>query len=46
MHKWLPCGDTLLAMICIHLPSPVVAQAYRMEMLYEGPHVCFFEIPV
>ena len=38
MHKWLPCGDTLLGMICIHLPSPVIAQAYRMELLYEGPH--------
>jgi elongation factor 2 len=38
MHRWLPCGDTLLSMICIHLPSPVVAQAYRMELLYEGPH--------
>lgn len=25
-------------MICIHLPSPVTAQKYRMEMLYEGPH--------
>jgi len=37
MHKWLPCGDTLLSMICIHLPSPVIAQAYRMEALYEGP---------
>jgi elongation factor 2 len=24
-------------MICIHLPSPVTAQKYRMEMLYEGP---------
>jgi hypothetical protein len=27
----------LLQMIAIHLPSPVVAQKYRMEMLYEGP---------
>ncbi len=38
MRKWLPAGDTLLQMICIHLPSPVTAQKYRMEMLYEGPH--------
>lgn len=38
MRKWLPAGDTMLQMICIHLPSPVTAQKYRMEMLYEGPH--------
>ncbi len=38
MRKWLPAGDVLLQMICIHLPSPVTAQKYRMEMLYEGPH--------
>jgi hypothetical protein len=25
-------------MIAIHLPSPVTAQKYRTEMLYEGPH--------
>lgn len=37
MRKWLPAGDTMLQMICIHLPSPVTAQKYRMEMLYEGP---------
>ncbi|KAH8870455.1 Elongation factor 2 [Schistosoma japonicum] len=37
MHKWLPAGDTLLEMICIHLPSPVTSQQYRVEMLYEGP---------
>merc|ERR1712002_1261395 len=37
MKKWLPAGDTLLEMISIHLPSPVTAQAYRAEMLYEGP---------
>ncbi|KAM3183590.1 Elongation factor 2 [Hymenolepis weldensis] len=37
MHKWLPAGDCLLEMICIHLPSPFVSQKYRMEMLYEGP---------
>jgi len=38
MRTWLPAGETLLQMIAIHLPSPVVAQKYRMEMLYEGPH--------
>ncbi|CAH3030296.1 unnamed protein product [Porites evermanni] len=38
MRKWLPAGDALLQMIAIHLPSPVTAQKYRMEMLYEGPH--------
>jgi elongation factor 2 len=38
MRKWLPAGDALLQMITIHLPSPVTAQKYRMEFLYEGPH--------
>jgi len=38
MRTWLPAGNTLLQMIAIHLPSPVTAQFYRMEMLYEGPH--------
>nr|QVU21286.1 translation elongation factor 2 [Salpingoeca llamariensis] len=38
MRRWLPAGDALLQMISIHLPSPVTAQKYRMEMLYEGPH--------
>ena len=37
MRKWLPAGDALLQMIVIHLPSPVTAQKYRMELLYEGP---------
>jgi len=37
MRTWLPAGDTLLQMIAIHLPSPVTAQAYRCELLYEGP---------
>lgn len=50
MRKWLPAGDALLQMIVIHLPSPVTAQKYRVEMLYEGPmddpaatgnHSCF-----
>ncbi|XP_023312274.1 translation elongation factor 2-like [Anoplophora glabripennis] len=38
MRTWLPAGEALLQMIAIHLPSPVTAQKYRMEMLYEGPH--------
>jgi len=38
MRRWLPAGDTLLQMICIHLPSPVTAQKYRTDLLYEGPH--------
>lgn len=38
MRTWLPAGDTLFHMITIHLPSPVTAQKYRAEMLYEGPH--------
>lgn len=38
MRTWLPAGEALFLMICIHLPSPVTAQKYRTEMLYEGPH--------
>ncbi|KAF1753213.1 hypothetical protein GCK72_019769 [Caenorhabditis remanei] len=36
MRKWLPGGDSILQMAAIHLPSPVTAQKYRMEILYEG----------
>lgn len=37
MRKFLPAADALLEMMVIHLPSPVTAQRYRMETLYEGP---------
>lgn len=37
MRNWLPAGEALLQMITIHLPSPVTAQKYRIELLYEGP---------
>lgn len=37
MRKFLPATDALLEMIVFHLPSPVVAQRYRVENLYEGP---------
>jgi elongation factor 2 len=37
MRKFLPLADSLLDMIVTHLPSPIVAQRYRVENLYEGP---------
>ncbi|KAJ2494796.1 translation elongation factor 2, partial [Coemansia sp. RSA 2049] len=37
MRKFLPAADALMEMICIHLPSPKKAQAYRGNLLYEGP---------
>ena len=37
MQRWLPAGDAVLEMIVVHLPSPVEAQKYRVETLYDGP---------
>jgi len=37
MQKWLPAGDTVLEMIVLNLPSPSVAQKYRVDTLYDGP---------
>ncbi|KAJ1729468.1 translation elongation factor 2 [Coemansia biformis] len=37
MRKFLPAAEALMEMICIHLPSPAVAQKYRCDGLYEGP---------
>jgi len=37
MPKFLPLGRTLLQMMTVHLPSPAVAQQYRVENLYTGP---------
>ncbi|GJJ71265.1 elongation factor 2 [Entomortierella parvispora] len=37
MNKFLPAKDALLEMSVLHLPSPVTAQKYRVETLYEGP---------
>merc|ERR1719230_1962334 len=37
MQIWINAADTLLSMIVSKLPSPVVAQKYRVENLYEGP---------
>jgi elongation factor 2 len=37
MRTFLPAADSLLEMMILHLPSPVTAQKYRVETLYEGP---------
>jgi len=37
MRTWLPAADALLEMIVNHLPSPAIAQRYRIENLYSGP---------
>ncbi|KAG0134953.1 elongation factor 2 [Tuber indicum] len=37
MRRFLPAADALLEMIIMHLPSPLTAQKYRAETLYEGP---------
>jgi len=37
MRKFLPAAEAILEMIVIHLPSPLTAQKYRVENLYEGP---------
>ncbi|CAF4454969.1 unnamed protein product, partial [Rotaria sp. Silwood2] len=38
MKKWLPVDDILLTTMVIHLPSPLLAQKYRTELFYTGPH--------
>mmetsp|Transcript_18264 Transcript_18264/g.28369 ORF Transcript_18264/g.28369 Transcript_18264/m.28369 type:complete len:849 (-) Transcript_18264:1014-3560(-) len=37
LQKWLPADNALKEMIIEHLPSPAEAQAYRYEILYDGP---------
>lgn len=37
MQAWLPASEALMEMLVNHLPSPAVAQAYRIENLYGGP---------
>jgi elongation factor 2 len=36
MRRFLPLADSLLDTVFTHLPSPVVAQKYRTEILYDG----------
>ncbi|RKF57815.1 Elongation factor 2 [Erysiphe neolycopersici] len=38
MRTFLPAADALMEMMILHLPSPVTAQKYRAESLYEGPN--------
>lgn len=37
MSQWLNAADSLVEMIVLQLPSPVVAMQYRTSLLYEGP---------
>lgn len=37
MRKFLSINEALMDLIVLHLPSPVRAQKYRTEMLYQGP---------
>merc|ERR1712151_461404 len=37
MQVWINAADTLLQRLVTKLPSPRVAQKYRVENLYEGP---------
>merc|ERR1719506_1765559 len=37
MQLWINASETLLSMIVTKLPSPQVAQKYRVDNLYEGP---------
>ncbi len=37
LPKFLPLEKNLLEMMVLHLPSPAVAQKYRVQNLYEGP---------
>lgn len=36
MSRWINAADTLLEMVVLHLPSPKVAQKYRVKYLYES----------
>lgn len=36
-QHWINAADALLEMIIMRLPSPKVAQRYRVQYLYEGP---------
>jgi len=37
LMEWLPAGENIGNMMIEHLPSPIVAQKYRVMNLYTGP---------
>lgn len=38
MNTWIPLAPAVVELAVDHLPSPKVAQQYRAELLYKGPH--------
>lgn len=38
MNTWIPLAPAIVELAVDHLPSPKVAQQYRAELLYKGPH--------
>lgn len=36
MSKWCPLSDCILSLVITHLPSPIVAQRYRFDVIYKG----------
>lgn len=36
MRKWLPVSNCILPVIVSQLPSPIVAQKYRFDVIYKG----------
>lgn len=36
MNKWCPLSECVLSVVIAHLPSPIVAQTYRSDVVYKG----------
>lgn len=39
MRKWFPVSNCILPVIISQIPSPVVAQKYRFDVIYKGTDV-------
>jgi elongation factor 2 len=37
MRRWLPLSEALMYATVVHLPSPIEAQRYRVDVLFDGP---------